>query len=260
VRGSRLAGSWLIGVGVAGFTLGVVRGNLGALAFPFLLGATGLLLFTHSGPTLQRFPGTDLERRLDKLFALLLPARRATSSATARAAMAQQIRLAQLRRGARRWGRELQLMATDGYDTASRLSALSVQAGAHDDRALVDEAVQALRAERGRAGVDLALANDPVSMLAFGLGARPAGTDLTSLEDLLWDLGLSEEGDELRVHFDEVLAENNSAGASLKSKAERSMFRELAGASFVLGASARILELASPSPARDRPIRVAVVG
>ncbi len=100
----RLAGSWLIGLGAALMTLALVRGNFGGLAFPFLISASGLLLVTRSGQAMQRFPGTDLERGLERLFALLLPARRATTTATARLAMAQQIRLAQLRRGARRWG------------------------------------------------------------------------------------------------------------------------------------------------------------
>ena len=98
------------------------------------------------------------------------------------------------------------------------------------------------------------LADDPVSMLAYGLGARPAGTDLTSLEDLLCDLGLSEEGDELRTHFDEVLAHSTVTAGRPRDDAERSMFRDLAGASFVLGAAARILELATLSPAIDRSI------
>jgi hypothetical protein len=257
VNGTRLGGSWLIGLGAASMTLALVRGNFGSLAFPFLFSAVGLLLLTHSGQGLQRFPGTDLERGLDRLFALLLPARKATTTATARLAMVQQIRLAQLRRGARRWGKELQLITTDGYETASRISALCVQTGEQDDRVLVAEALQALRAERASAGADLPLANDPVSMLAYGLGARPAGTDLTSLEELLRDLGLSGEGDELRTHFDDVLAESNPTNPRLRNDTERSMFRELAGASFVLGASARILELASLSPARAKPIRVA---
>jgi hypothetical protein len=238
-------------------TLAVVRGYFGSLAFPFLLSAAGLLLLTHSGQRLHRFPGTDLERGLDRLFALLLPARKATTTASVRVAMAQQMRLAGLRRGARRWGNELQLITTDGYETASRIAALCVQTGERDDRVLVAEAIQVLRAERASAGADLTLANDPVSMLAYGLGARPAGTDLTSLDDLLRDLGLSGEGDELRTHFDDVLAESDSTNLHLRNDAERSMFRELAGA-FVLGASARILELASVSPARDTPIRLAV--
>jgi len=259
VSGMRLAGSWLLGAGLGLMTLALVRGNVGGLAFPFLLGAAGLMLVTYARQTL-RFPGTDFERRLDRLFALLLPARAATTTATVRGAIAHQTRLARLRRGARRWAKELQLITTDGYETASRISALVVQTNDRDDRVLVAEAVQVLTAERARAGVDLTLAGDPVSMLAYGLGARPAGTDLTSLDELLRDLGLSEEGDELRTHFDDVLAENDDANRPLRNDAERSMFRELAGASFVLGASARILELASLTPASDTPIPAAAAG
>jgi len=132
--------------------------------------------------------------------------------------MAQQMRLAGLRRGARRWVNELQLITTDGYETASRISALCVQTGERDERVLVAEAMQVLRAERASAGADLTLANDPVSMLAYGLGARPAGTDLTSLDDLLRDLGLSGEGDELRTHFDDVLAESDSTNLHLRKR------------------------------------------
>ncbi len=149
---------------------------------------------------------------------------------------------------------------TDGYETASRISARSIQKGKQNDRELADEAVEALRADRARAGANLSLADDQVSMLAYGLGARPTGTGLTSLEDLLWDLGLSEDGDELRTHFDDVLAESSHNAPQLRNDTERSLFRELAGASFVLGASARILELASLSPARDTPIPVAAGG
>ena len=108
-----------------------------------------------------------------------------------------------------------------------------------------------LGVERARAGADLTLTDDPVSMLAYGLGARPAGTDLTSLEDLLCDLGLSEEGDELRTHFDEVLAYSAVTAGRLRDDTERSMFRDLAGASFVLGAAARILEARNASRPRS---------
>ena len=118
------------------------------------------------------------------------------------------------------------------------------------DRALVAEAVHVLGAERARAGADVTLAADPVSLLAYGLGARPVDADLTSLEDLLHDLGLSEQGDELRTHFDDVLAQTEVAKLHLRNDAERSMFHDLAGASFVLGAAARILELVSLTPPR----------
>lgn len=259
MSGARLGGSWLIGLGAALMALALVRGNVGSLVLPFLLSASGLLLVTHSGQRSLRFPGTELERGLDRLFALLLPARAATTTATARAAMVQQLRLAGLRRGARRWGTELQLITTDGYETASRISALRRQGDGQDDRMLVAEAVHVLGAERARAGADLTLAGDPVSLLAYGLGARPAGTDLVSLEHLLRDLGLSEEGDELRTHFDDVLAETNVTKLQFRNDGERRMFRDLAGASFVLGAAARIVELAPLTATRDT-IPVAAAG
>jgi hypothetical protein len=246
----------LIGVGAALMTLALVRGNFGSLGFPFLFVAAGFLLLVHAEKSSRRFPGTDLERGLDRLFALLLPTRKATSTATARVALAREIYLAGLKRGARRWGKELQLITNDGYETASRISALCESTGEEDDRALVAEALRALGTERARAGADLTLNNDPVSMLAFGLGARPAKADLKSLDDLLRDLGLAGEGDELRTHFDDVLAaESSNTSLQLRNGAQRSMFRDLAGASFVLGASARILELASLPFAPDTLIR-----
>ena len=248
MSGRQLAGSWLIGLGVGSIALAAVRGELAGAVFPLLLGAAGFLLVTHSKQML-RFPSTDLERGLDRLFALLLPIRTATSTATVRGAIAQQARLTGLRRGARRWAKELQLIATDGYETASRISALRELTGEQNDRALVAEAVRVLGAERARAGADRTVTNDPVSILAYGLGARPAEADLTSLDDLLSDLGLPGEGDELRTHFDEIVAARISTDPHLRNGPERSMFRDLAGASFVLGAATRILELASPSPA-----------
>lgn len=247
----RVAGSWLVGLGGGLMALALVRGELADLAFPFLLAATGFLLLMHGRPGSQRFPGTDLERGLNRLFALLLPVGKANTNASLRLAIAQQIHLAGLRRGARRWGGELQLISTDAYETVSRLSALRPQSAGQDDRVLAADAVKTLRAERVGAGADLTRADDPVSMLAYGLGARPAGTDLTSLDDLLRDLGLADGDDQLRRHFDDVLAETDAGAALLRSDAERTMFRDLAGASFVLGVAARVLELASRSPARD---------
>ena len=258
MNGRRLAASWLIGFGLGSIALALVRGDFGRLAFPSLLAAAGFLLFTHAGQRLQRFPSTDLERGLDRLFALLIPTRKTPTTATVRHAITQQMRLAGLRRGARRWGNELQLITTDGYETASRISALSEPTGKEDDGVLVAEALRVLRAERASAGAELPLTDDAVSVLAYGLGARPGGADLTSLEDLLRDLGLSGEGDELRTRFDDILAAKSSCTTlHLRNRAERSMFRELAGASFVLGASKRILELASLSTAPERPIRAA---
>jgi hypothetical protein len=256
VNGTRLAGSWLIGLGAGLIALALARGNFDSLAFPYLVGAAGFLLLMHSPGTSHRFPDTDLERGLDRLFALVLPMRKGTTT-TARVALAQRVRLTGLRHGARRWAKELQLITTDGYDTASRISALRAEAGAQDDRLLVTEAVQALTAERARAGADLTLANDPVSMIAYGLGARPAGTDLTALDELLRDLGLSEQGQQLRTHFDDVLAQCNATNLHLRTDSERNMFRDLAGASFVLGASTRILELATLPDPRATAIQVA---
>ena len=115
-----------------------------------------------------------------------------------------------------------------------------------------------LRAERANAGADPTLADDPVSVIAYGIGARPLAADLTSLEDLLSDLGLAGESDELRTQFDDIVAAQ-SAVLHLRNDSQRSMFRDLAGASFVLGASKRILELASLTPAGDTSTREATV-
>jgi hypothetical protein len=252
VSPARFAGSWLLGVGAALMTLALVRGNFGSLALPFAIAAAGFLLLTSTGVMSRRFPGTDLELGLARLFALMLLRRKTITGATA---LAQELQLAGLKRGVRRWGKELQLITTDGYRTASRLSAHCELTGAKDDRTLLLEAVRALRSERTRAGADPALTGDPVSMLAYGLGARPAGADLTSLDDLLGDLGLAEDGDELRTHFDDILAaESSNTSLHLRTGAQRSMFRDLAGASFVLGAATRILELASPPVAPDTAI------
>ncbi len=253
MKGSRFVGTWLFALGLGSVIVTLVRGDFRALAFPFFLGAAGFMLLARTGKGSQRFPGTDLERGLDRLFTLLLlPPGKALSTVQSQAAvLAHQLRLAKLRLGARRWRKTLQLITTDGYDTASRISARYLSAGELDDRALVVEAVRVLAAERASAGVDPTRA-DSISLLAYGLGAWPATADLTSLEDLLFDLGLPGEGDELHSHFDEVIeAERLNGALHLRNEAQRSMFRSLAGASFVLGASARIVELASLVPARD---------
>lgn len=256
MRAPQLAGTWLLGVGLGSITLAALRGNLASVAFAVLLGAAGLLLLTRAWQRSTRFPNTDLERGLDRLFALLLPVRKpATTLGTA---VARQRHLARLRHGARLWASELQLITTDGYQTTSRIAAHCLPTGVRDEQALAEEAVRALAAERTRAGADPTLAHEPVSMLAYGLGARPLGADLTSLEDLLGDLGLAGESDELRTQFDDIVAAQ-SAGLDLSNDSQRGMFRELAGASYVLGASKRILELASLTSAGDRATRTAAV-
>ena len=80
-------------------------------------------------------------------------------------------------------------------------------------------------------------------VLAYGLGAWPSGADLTSLEQLLEELGVSHV--ELRNRFESLIRTIATANQNLQ-------FRELAGASFVLGASARIIEAATP-PAKHVP-------
>jgi len=256
MRAPQLAGGWLLGVGLGSITLAELRGDLTGVAFSILLGAAGFLLLTHAGQRSSRFPNTDLERGLDRLFALLLPVREPAT--TLGIAIARQRHLARLRHGARRWANELQLITTDGYQTTSRIAAHCLPTGERNEQALAEEAVRALTAERARSGADPTLAHEPVSMLAYGLGARPLGADLTSLEDLLGDLGLAEESNELRTQFDDIVAAQ-SAGLDLRNDSQRSMFRDLAGASYVLGASKRILELASLASAGDSATRAATV-
>jgi hypothetical protein len=72
----------------------------------------------------------------------------------------------------------------------------------------VGEAVAALKAkaERGVSGVALSPSNDPVVVLAYGLGAWPSGADLTSLEELLGELGVSH--DVLRNRFESLLRDD----------------------------------------------------
>jgi hypothetical protein len=247
VNGARLAADCLLGLALGSIVLALDRSD-GNTAVPLLIGVGVFLLLQRSIRTSRRFPGTELERGLERLFALLFPRREATTTATARVVMRREIRLARLRRGARRWRNELESITSDGYENASRMSALCDSTGPQDGPVLLAEAVRELRAERASAGSDLTLVNDPVAVLAYGLGARPAGADLRSLEALLDDLGLAGDGDELRSHFDEVVAaETDRIGPQMKTQEERSMFRDLAGASFLLGVAGRIVELALPS-------------
>jgi hypothetical protein len=108
---------------------------------------------------------------------------------------------------------------------------------------LVVEAVKALNAERAGGGAKVPANEDPVVVLAYGLGAWPSRADLTSLERLLGELGVSHA--ELRSRFESLMHTIATAGQS-------GDFRELAGASFVLGAAARIVH-AAVAPGRSIP-------
>jgi hypothetical protein len=108
---------------------------------------------------------------------------------------------------------------------------------------LVRETVEALKRERAGGGANVPATEDPVVVLAYGLGAWPSGADLTSLEQLLGEVGVSQPV--LRSRFESLIRTIPAANQNRE-------FRELAGASFVLGASARIIEAADP-PAKSVP-------
>ena len=131
-------------------------------------------------------------------------------------------------------------MHAQGYQVASEMIASSGEiARGHE---LVRETVAALNAERAGGGAGVRT-EDPVVVFAYGLGAWPSGADLTSLEGLLAELGVSQPV--LRSRFESVIR----IVATAKQNRD---FRELAGASFVLGAAARILE-AAVAPSKSLP-------
>ena len=180
-------------------------------------------------------------RRLDQLLVLLLPpvetVRRATIAALEQVmlrAVRGQVVSGELGRLARRRGAQLGAVYAHGYQVAAEtISSAEVVHGGD----LVREAVEALRSERTSNGATVPAAEDPVVVVAYGLGAWPPGADLTSLEELLGELGVSHEA--LRIRFESFLRTGSSADQS-------QAFRELAGASFVLGAATRIVEAAEP--------------
>jgi hypothetical protein len=179
------------------------------------------------------------ERRLDQLLLFLVPQPatevRGSFAALTKQAMPNAAPRA-FRGSAHRWRAQLGAVYAQGYQVASESISSSVEP-AHGGE-LVGEAVAALKAERGVSGEALSPSNDPVVVLAYGLGAWPSGADLTSLEDLLGELGVSH--DVLRNRFESLLRTIPTANQNRE-------FRELAGASFVLGASARIVEATSPT-------------
>jgi hypothetical protein len=177
-------------------------------------------------------------RRLEQLLLLLVP-RPATEARGGFAAFKEEARRSTapgvFRGSARRWRAQLGAVYAQGYQVASET--ISPPAELAQSSELVREAVAALRAGRGGGGVALPTTDDPVVILAYGLGAWPSGADLTSLEDLLGELGVSH--DVLRNRFESLLRTIPTANQNRE-------FRELAGASFVLGASARIIEATVP--------------
>ena len=195
--------------------------------------SVGLLL--AQGTRRRRNP---FGRRLDQLLVLLIP-ETATGGHSSITAFERRFG-GGLHGAARSWRAPLGAVYAQGYQVASETISSPVEVARSSE--LVRETVEALRAERVGSGATVPTTEDPVVVLAYGLGAWPSGADLTSLEELLGELDLSHEG--LRSRFESLLR----AIAPAKQNRE---FRELAGASFVLGASARIVEAANPS---GRPV------
>ena len=186
-------------------------------------------------------------RRLDRLLLLLVsgpggsePRPIAGQGGTSRA-LRRYRALAGLRRSAWRWRVKLQAVYARGYQAAS--GTISSPGGVVHARELLREAVQALRLERLSRGVSVPSREDEIVVLAYGLGAWPSGADLRSLAQLLAQLGLTHAA--LRTRFESTIP-------SVPTAKQNRAFRELAGASFVLGAAARIVEAAGP-PVKSVP-------
>ena len=184
-------------------------------------------------------------RRLDQLLALLLPETELTRgrlvAAAGKGTIRGQLDLHRLRGFARRWRAQLQAMYGQGYQVASETIVSSGEVARGQE--LVEETVAALKAERAGGAANVPTTEDPVVVLAYGLGAWPSGADLTSLEQLLKELGVSQPI--LRSRFESLIRTVATANQNRD-------FRELAGASFVLGAAARILE-AAVAPGESLP-------
>jgi hypothetical protein len=186
--------------------------------------------------------------RLDQLLVILLPRAETSGGGTIAAlkqdtarAFARQVASGGLRRSARRWRAQLGAVYAQGYQVASET--ISSPAEVAHGGELVRETVDALQAERAGRGAVVPTTEDPVVVLAYGLGAWPSGADLTSLEELLGELGISHGV--LRSRFESLIR-------TIATADQNRELRELAGASFVLGASARIVEATKP-PGRSVP-------
>jgi hypothetical protein len=177
------------------------------------------------------------ERRLDQLLLLLFPQpateERGSFPALRKQGIANPVAYA-FRSSARRWRAQLGAVYAQGYQVASETITSSAESAISGK--LMDEAVAALKGGGGGSGMPTT--NDRIVVLAYGLGAWPSEAALTSLEDLLGQLGISH--DVLRDRFESLLRTIPIANQNRK-------FRELAGASFVLGASVRIAEASVPA-------------
>jgi hypothetical protein len=183
-------------------------------------------------------------RRLDQLLLLLVPRTATQARGSLAAFKAQAMRNAApdvFRRSARRWRAQLGAVYAQGYQVASETIASPAELVRSGE--LAREAIAALKTERSGGGAAVLTTDDPVVVLAYGLGAWPPGADLTSLEDLLRELRVSHGV--LRDRFESLLRTIPTANQNRE-------FRELAGASFVLGASTRIVEATAP-PASSVP-------
>lgn len=216
----------------------------GSLSWLFLVQVWVVVLLFSQGAR-GRNP---FARRLDQLLVVLVPQAatggRGTNAVPRRDAIRAFGRtgaLGGLRRSARRWRAQLRAVYAQGYQVASETISSSAEVGQGGE--LVRETIAALKAERATGGEKLPTTEDPVVVLAYGLGAWPSGADLTSLEQLLGEVGASQPV--LRGRFGSLIR-------TIPTASQNREFRELAGASFVLGAAARIIEAADP-PARSVP-------
>jgi hypothetical protein len=201
----------------------------------FTLMQIWILLLLWYRPRRQSF-----SRRLNQLLALLLAGTGTVAGSPSSAegrTLGRLVRPSLLGRtkwSARRWQGRLRPIYAQGYEAAAETISPSGQV-AHG-RDLVEDTLAALKAQRRNGGAKVPAREDPVVVVAYGLGAWPPGADLTSLERLLRAVGVSQPA--LRSSFDKLL---RSAATSDRTRE----FRELAGAAFVLGAAARILEAAA---------------
>ena len=147
-------------------------------------------------------------RRLDQLLALLLPETELSrgellspSGKRTTGRWAGSGRLGQMRGSARRWRAQLRAMYGQGYQVASETISSSGEVARGQE--LVRETVAALKAERAGGGANVPTTEDPVVVFAYGLGAWPSGADLTSLEELLAELGVSQP--QLRSRFESLI-------------------------------------------------------